>query len=106
MQAWIYFLTFIVVVSIGVMELMTSLFIDSLMEEKKRVEKRHVAEKETRRKEVQLLIRGLFDAFDEDQSMTLDKQELQECLAVFDDPGTLLMSTIVHYLKQSALTCI
>jgi len=86
--AWGFFLTFMVLVSIGVMELMTSLFIDSLLEEKRRMEKKTNNEKLQRRKEVQVLITGLFEAFDEDKSETLDKVELAACLAVFDDPDT------------------
>jgi len=86
--SFLFFLAFMVVVSIGIMELMTSLFIDSLLEEKNRLQKRQKAEKENRRKEVQTLITSLFDAFDEDKSESLDKDELQECLAVFEDPET------------------
>lgn len=37
--SWAFFMAFIVIVSIGIMELMTSLFIDALLEEKRRVEK-------------------------------------------------------------------
>jgi len=97
--AWIFFLVFMVVVSIGVMELMTSLFIDSLMEEKKRVESKQADEKDRRRKEVQALIKGLFEAFDEDKSETLDKNELQDCLAVFDDPDT---KALLDYVQIDA----
>jgi len=94
--AWIYFLIFMVIVSIGVMELMTSLFIDSLLEEKRRVESKHKQEKEKRRHEVQALIKGLFEAFDEDQSQTLDKKELRDCLSVFDDPE---MRSLLEYVE-------
>ena len=51
-------MVFIVVVSVGLMELMTSLFIDSLMDEKQRMERRKSNENEERRKEVQQMMTG------------------------------------------------
>jgi len=94
--AWAFFLFFMVIVSIGIMELMTSLFIDSLLEEKKRMERKLNKAKLQRRNEVNSLIKGLFDAFDEDNSATLDKEELDSCLAVFDDPETKAMLDYVE----------
>jgi len=94
--AWIFFAVFIIVVSIGMMELMTSLFIDALLEEKARVEKKNIVERERRRAEVQQLITGLFSAFDEDKSSTLDKEEMESCMAVFEDDT---MKDLLDYVQ-------
>jgi len=94
--SWLFFVAFMVVVSIGCMELMTSLFIDSLLEEKNRISKKKTQERDERRKEVQVLIKSLFDAFDEDSSQSLDKDELQECLAVFQDEDTKALLEFVE----------
>lgn len=87
-HAWAFFLVFLVVVSIGCMELMTSLFIDSLMQEKKRMEKRHSEEILQQRKHVADLMTGLFKNFDRDNNGSLDKDELGLCMKVFDDEDT------------------
>jgi len=84
----LYFMSFVTFISIGVMELIAAIFIDSLFEAKKKREEMETKEQEKRRHKVQQLIRGLFDAFDNDGDGHLDKQELDECLAVFDDPET------------------
>jgi len=86
--ACLYFGSFVTLVSIGVMELIAAIFIDSLFEEKKKREEKQSKEQLRRRKEVQQLIRGLFEAFDDDGDGHLDKDELEDCLAVFDDPET------------------
>ena len=67
------------------MELMTSLFIDSLMEEKRRQEKVQNLQLGERRCKVQELITGLFDVFDGDGSGKLDAKELDACMEVFKD---------------------
>jgi len=84
--AWVIFFTFMVIVSIGIMELMTAIFIDSMMEAKSKRENRSVLERVARRHQVTELINGLFDAFDDDSNRKLDQEELSECLKVFNDP--------------------
>jgi len=86
--AWLYFLLFMVVVSIGMLELMTSIFIDSLLEEKKVLEKRRLNEKDKHRNEVKELIRGLFDEYDVDKNGQLDPEELKNVMLFFDDDDT------------------
>lgn len=87
-QSWAFFMIFLVFVSIGCMELMTSLFIDSLMQEKKRMEKRYSAQVLKQRKHVADLMTGLFRNFDKDSNGALDKLELDACMRVFQDPDT------------------
>jgi len=86
--AWIFFIGYMVLVSIGVMELITSIFIDSLLEEKKKMEASNLKEQQSRRREVQDIITGLFEAFDENGDAELNKEELMDCLAVFNDDAT------------------
>jgi len=86
--AWLYFMAFMVVVSIGIMELLTAIFIDSLMEEKRELEKRSMLEAAKQRKEVDQLIQGLFQSFDVDSNQSLDTEELEQCMAFFDDEET------------------
>ena len=81
-------MVFLVVVSIGMMELMTSLFIDSLMQEKKRMEQRQSAQMVEKRKVVENLMAGLFRNFDKDSNGSLDKVELEHCMRVFEEPAT------------------
>jgi len=104
--SWAFFMAFIVIVSIGIMELMTSLFIDALLEEKRRVEKVEQKNKDKRLREVQQIIKGLFDAFDDDTSGTLDKKELQECIKIFDDRDMRDMLDFVEIDPRMMMTAI
>lgn len=87
-SAWLFFGCFMVTVSIGMMELMTSLFIESLLEEKRRMEKMQTEEKLSARKNVENLLAALFSNFDEDGNGELDQEELKSCMAVFEDRDT------------------
>jgi len=86
--AWVYFLIFLVVISMGMLELMTSIFIDSLLEEKAELEKKKGLERSQQRSEVQQLISGLFHTFDTNGSGVLGPAELEAAITFFDDPTT------------------
>ena len=86
--AWIFFVIFMVVLSIGMMELMTSLFIESLLEEKRKMEKLQTEEKLFARKKVEDLLAALFSNFDDDDNGELDEDELKNCMQVFEDRDT------------------
>jgi Ca2+-binding EF-hand superfamily protein len=77
------------------MELMTSLFIDSLMEEKRRQEKKQQFLLGERRSKVESLMTGLFDVFDGDGSGKLDAKELDACMEVFKDKDTSELMSFV-----------
>jgi Ca2+-binding EF-hand superfamily protein len=77
------------------MELMTSLFIDSLMEEKRRQEKEQNLQFGERRCKVEELITGLFDVFDDDGNGVLDAKELDDCMQVFKDKDTSELMSFV-----------
>jgi len=76
--AWIYFFVFMLLVSIGMMELLTSVFIDSLLEEKQALEEKRALEKKQQVKEIDQLLHGLFQIFDRDGDGMLDTSELKE----------------------------
>jgi hypothetical protein len=62
--AWIFFLVFFVLVSVGMMELMTSLFIDSLFMEKKKIAMDQKQAEMDKRQRVEDMLSGLFTVFD------------------------------------------
>ena len=84
--SWFFFVAFLILVSIGAMELMTSLFIEALLEEKRRTEQEEKEWVEERRQQVEQLIIGLFEVFDVDDSKALERDELLAVMQVFDDP--------------------
>ena len=73
-------------VSIGMMELMNAIFIESLMEEKKRIETSHLNEKLERRDKVKDMMVAVFNNYDVDTDGTLDTEELKACMEIFKDP--------------------
>ena len=75
-QAWIFFMFFLVLVSLGLLNLLTAVFIESLLEESRQRETKDVQEEGQKRREVLELIRGLFDTFDIDSNGVLDEHEL------------------------------
>jgi len=91
-SAWVFFFFFMIIISIGMMELMTSLFIDSLLEEKRKMEMKETREKKIQRTQVEDLMAGLFAQFDADDNGELDKEELGACMKVFlqDDTRELM----------------
>jgi len=86
--AWLYFISFLVLIAMGMLELMTSIFIDSLLEEKKTLEKNKASEKNQQRKEVNNLITGLFETFDVQGKGHLSQEDLDAIILFVDDPAT------------------
>lgn len=86
--AWIYFIMFLLIVSIGMLELMAALFIDSLMEEKKVLEQKKALEKAQHRKEVEQLITGLFTTFDTSGDGCLTTDELENVVNFLEEEDT------------------
>jgi len=83
--AWIFFLFWLAIAAIGLLNLLTAVFIDALTElSKHSVEKKR---KEFMEKRVGVVkwISGLFHRFDTDQSGDLDKSEVDEMFKLFDD---------------------
>ena len=85
-HAWLYFAAFMVVVSIGVMELMNGIFIEALMDEKKKIDRERAFLAEAHRAEVDNLMLNLFKTYDVDKDGSLDQNELDCLLYVFRDP--------------------
>jgi len=102
---WIYFFAFLMLVAIGMMELLASLFIDSLLEEKKMLEQKKQLEKAEMAKELSALITGLFNEFDGDNDGQLTQSDLSQVLEFLDKPSTknLLLTLGVEplLLKES-----
>jgi len=84
--AWIFFGMFMTIVSIGVMELMNGIFIEALMDEKKKVDNERKFLEEAHRNELSELMISLFNTYDSDNNGQLDGNELDCCLALFEDP--------------------
>jgi len=98
--SWFYWFTFMILVSIGLMELMTSIFIDSLLEAKAEHE-REKTKRDTRVKiEVKNFIKGLFDAFDTDGDDHLDNEELEAAIKLIDTPATQKLLEAVEIDQQ------
>lgn len=103
--SWIYFFAFLMLVAIGMMELLASLFIDSLLEEKKMLEQKKQLEKAEMAKELSALITGLFNEFDGDSDGQLTEDELLQVLDFLEEPSTQDLLTTVgvepQLLKES-----
>ena len=67
------------------MELMNALFIESLMEEKVRVQKVKLQEAIESREDVKDMMVALFNNYDIDSDGHLDKEELKTCMRIFND---------------------
>lgn len=103
---WILFVTFTIVVSVGVMELLTAVFIESLLEEKKRLEMVKTQDTKEARNHVEKMIVDLFAVFDEDGSQALDPRELgraEEFLCAKENEGLLEGLGITPAILRSAL---
>jgi len=86
--AWLYFMSFLVFICMGMLELMTSIFIDSLLEEKKKLEMTKSRVRKQQRRELTMLISGLFETFDTAQKGYLDTKDLEGVVEFFDTPST------------------
>lgn len=84
--SWVFFLVFMIFVSIGMMELMNAIFIESLMEEKKRIEAKHMNDQLEKRDKVKDMMVAIFNNYDVDTDGTLDTEELKACMGIFQDP--------------------
>jgi len=86
--AWLYFFAFLIFVAIGMMELLASLFIDSLLEEKHALEQKKALEKTEQSDEITRLITGLFTTFDADGNGALTTEELEQVITFLEQPAT------------------
>jgi len=103
--AWLFFFTFMLIVTIGLLELLTAVFIESLLEEKKLQDQKTASSKTKLRSDIHKLLSGLFDTFDSDGNATLDLAEMARCNEFFDHPDTKTMMEYVDadvsVLKQA-----
>jgi len=83
--AWLFFAAFMVIVSIGVMELMNGIFIEALLEEKRKLDNDRKLLDRVHQDEVSQLMVNLFNTYDVDKNGALDGHELECCLSIFDD---------------------
>lgn len=90
-HAWIYFLFFMALVSIGVIELMNGIFIEAIMDEKKKFDNERKFLEEAHRNEIGDLMVNLFKTYDIDQNGSLDGNELDHILALFEDQASIAL---------------
>lgn len=86
--AWVFFIVFLLFVTLGFLNLITAIFIDSLLEEKRRIETEKQAEIDSERMGVISLLAGLFETFDKDGNMELDRDEMKEVEEFLQLPET------------------
>jgi len=74
--AWFFFTPFLMVVSLGMLNLLTAVFIDSLLEENKKRDKKNNEKLKERRTEMIAILEGMFYTFDKDNNGELDNEEV------------------------------
>ena len=81
---WIFFAIFMIVVSIGLLELLAAVFIDSLLEEKANREKMKIRREERLQDQLAALVTAVFAVFDQDDKGALSHEELDKALEYLD----------------------
>ena len=74
--SWIFFVMFVAVAGLGLMNLLTAVFVEALMEQTKMHERRVKWQKEQDRTNTLAQVSEAFQEFDADENGTLDSQEL------------------------------
>jgi len=93
--SWLFFILFLVIVSVGILELLTAIFIDSLLEEKRAMEKQQQKMKSQQREEVQRFIAGMYQMFDEGGKGMLGDSEIKAVLEFLEEEETVqLLQTV------------
>jgi len=108
--AWIYFVIFVALAGLGMMNLLTAVFVEALLEQTASHERKTRAMKEANRQEALNLVANAFAAFDEDGNGVLDAEELAkvkealdtiEARKMFEDLG-LPVDEIIRAISQAA----
>jgi len=86
--AWLFFVGFFLLGSMGLLNLLTAVFIDSLLAENKRRDTAMVKAIRQQKKQMLSFLEGLFQAFDVDESGTLSSDEIDKVLEFLETPGT------------------
>lgn len=74
--AWVFFISFMLLTGLGMMNLLTAVFVEALLEQTAMHERKAKSTKDTKRKEALTLVAEAFTAFDEDGNGVLDAEEL------------------------------
>lgn len=86
---WAIILPFIFFAALGLFNLLTAVFVDSLFEEKKRAEMRKKRQLQESKGALINLLKSLFTTFDKDSSATLEGREMKEVIAFLKQKDTI-----------------
>jgi len=86
---WLIFLLFGATVSLGLLNLLTAVFIDSLLEENKRADQEKKTQMRQQKGDMIKLLESLFEVFDQDKDKTLDVRELIQVVQFLGESETV-----------------
>jgi len=96
--AWAFFLLWLVLAAVGLLNLLTAVFLEALMEASKEAQERDASEKAQNRTSLLMSLGRLFHHFDFDKSGDLDKEEAAAMLKLFEN------EEFVEHLKNSGIS--
>jgi hypothetical protein len=94
--AFFFFLSFIALASLGMLNLLTAIFVESLQELTKKGAADDQVEESAKKHLLIEFLKETFNTFDHDCSGTLDKDEVEEALVAFQSPEYARMFEAVH----------
>ena len=82
---WFFFILWIAVAAVGLLNLLTAVFIEALVEVSGQAEDRQEKEAHEKRSKIIESLGRLFDFYDDDRSGDLDEEEKNELMVLFDN---------------------
>ena len=98
---WIFFTTFMIVVTIGMLELLTAIFVDTLTVERRKEANLQLEAEREAYKLASDLIEDMLEVFDTDGNGTLDSEELELIYSKLKEKGTQNMLKAMDVQPES-----
>jgi len=104
--AWILFILYVSIVSMGLLQMLSAVFIDSLLSEKQERERVIVQQKDRLKAELVQLVSAVFSTLDEDGDGKLSSSDLQRGLSFISSPSVNSLLDMIDVDKSLLMDAI